>query len=142
MQTAKALPAGNWPKPSDALALERFYLSFHKNDCNKFVTAGKKLKTKTFESITDCFEAQFNQNKNDGTLKRMELKRIKKCTHLKLKNKLRIKICARKDKRSTYQAKRKLASCNAQPRSYNDCNEQCHYIKQDCNCNCTYNEKR
>ncbi len=65
---------------------------FHKNDRNKFVTAGKKLDTKTFESITKFFEAQFNQNKNHGMLEHMELKRIKKHAHLKMKNKLHDKI--------------------------------------------------
>ncbi len=53
---------------------------FHKNECNKFGTAGKKLETKMFKSITKFFEAQFIQNKVDG--KRMELECIKKCTHL------------------------------------------------------------
>jgi hypothetical protein len=38
-------------------------MAFHKNDCNKFITAGKKLDTETFESITEFFEAQFAQNK-------------------------------------------------------------------------------
>jgi hypothetical protein len=37
---------------------------------------GKKRETKTFESVTEFFEAQFNQNKNNGNgmLKHMELK--------------------------------------------------------------------
>jgi hypothetical protein len=39
-------------KPSEALALKWFYMLFHKNNLNKFITAGKKLKTKTFESFT------------------------------------------------------------------------------------------
>jgi hypothetical protein len=75
-------------------------------------TAGKKLKTKTFKSVTEFFKAQFNQNKNDGTLKCMELMSIKKRAYLKLKSKLCDKICTRADERCTYQAKRKLASCN------------------------------
>jgi hypothetical protein len=49
---AKALPAGNWSKPLEALAPKWFYMSFHKNDHNKFITAGKKLDTETFESVT------------------------------------------------------------------------------------------
>jgi hypothetical protein len=89
---------------------------FHKNNHNKFVTAGKKLKTKTFESVTKFFKAQFNMNKNDGMLEHMELERIKKHAHLKLKNKLCNWIRVRKDERHTYRAKRKIASCNAQRR--------------------------
>jgi hypothetical protein len=88
LQIAKALPAGNWPKPLEALALEWFYMSFHKNDCNKFVTSGRKINTKTFELVTEFFEAQFTTNKNDGMLKCMELEHIKKRAQLKLKNKL------------------------------------------------------
>ncbi len=58
LRIAKALPAGNWPKPLEALVLEWFYMSFHKNDRNKFVTSGRKLDTKTFELVTEFFEAQ------------------------------------------------------------------------------------
>ncbi len=72
LHTVKALPAGNMPKPSDVLALQWYYMLFHKNDHNKFVTAGKKLE-KEMLSVTKFFEAQFNQNKVTGTLKCMEL---------------------------------------------------------------------
>ena len=64
LQIAEAIPAGNWPKPSEVLALEWFYMWFHKNDHNKFVTLGRKLDTKTFELVTEFFEAQFTMNKN------------------------------------------------------------------------------
>jgi hypothetical protein len=56
--TAKALLAGNWPRPLEAQVLEWFYMSFHKNNQNKFISAGKKRKTKTFESVSEFFEAQ------------------------------------------------------------------------------------
>ena len=142
LRTAKALPASNWPKPSEVLALEWFCMSFHINDRNKFVTVGKKLETKTFESVTNFFEAHFNQNKNDNTLERMELKRIKKCAHLKLKCKLYDKICTCKDKCRTYQANCKLVSCNAQCRPYDNRNERHWYIDHDRNCDCAYGNKR
>jgi hypothetical protein len=74
---AEALPASNWSKPLQALALEWFYMSFHKNNCNKFATAGRKLDTKTFELITKFFEIQFTTTKNDSMLERMELEHIK-----------------------------------------------------------------
>jgi hypothetical protein len=46
----------------------------------------------------------------------MELERIKKRAHLKLKNKLCNWIRVRKDERHTYRAKRKIALCDAQCR--------------------------
>jgi hypothetical protein len=75
-------------------------------------------------------------------LERMELKHIKKSAHLKLKNKLCNKICARKDKRRTYQVKCKLASCNAHCRLYNYYEEQHWYIDRDCNHDHAYDNKR
>jgi hypothetical protein len=117
-------------------------MSFHKNDCNKFITAGKKLKIKTFESVTKFFEAQLTTNKNDGTFECMELEHIKKRAHLKLKNKLRVKIHTRKDEHRTYQAKRKIASCNAQRCPCNDCEERHWYIARNRDRNRTYDDKR
>jgi hypothetical protein len=115
---------------------------FHKNNRNKFVTAGKKLETETsFKSVTEFFEAQFTTNKNDGMPKRMELKRTKNCAHLKLKNKLCNKICARTDEHCTYRTKHKIASRNAQRRPYDYHKEQCWYINHDCDHDRAYNDK-
>jgi hypothetical protein len=55
LRIAKALPAGNWPKPLEALALEWIYMLFHKNGCNKFVMVGRKLDTMTFKSVIMSF---------------------------------------------------------------------------------------
>jgi hypothetical protein len=115
---------------------------FHKNNHNKFITVGKKLKTKTFESITKFFEAQFTTNKNDGMLELMEFKRIKKHAHLKLKNKLHNKILACKDEHCTYRVKHKIASRDAQCRPYNDCEEQCWYINCNRDRDRAYDDKR
>ncbi len=54
-------------------------------------------------------------------------------------NELHNKICVHKNKGCTYRAKRALASRNARRHSYNNPDEWCHYNKQDCNCDCTYN---
>jgi hypothetical protein len=113
LHTPDALPAGKMPKPLDVLALQWYYMTFHKNNRNKFVTVGKKLETKMLKSITKFFKAQFNQNKVDGTLECMELKRIKKRSHLKLKSELHDKIHACEDTRCMYQEKRELVSRNA-----------------------------
>jgi hypothetical protein len=115
-------------------------MSFHKIDRNKIVIVGKKLKTKTFKSVTKFFEAQLNQNKNDSMFECIELECIKKRIHVKFKSELHDKICAHEDKRRAYQTKCKLASCNAQCRPYNDRNERRQYI--DCNRNRAYNDKR
>jgi hypothetical protein len=71
----------------------------------------------------------------------MELKCIKKRAHLKLKSKLRDKICTLEDKRCTYQAKCELASSNAQCRPYNGRDEQHQYIDRNCDRDCAYNNK-
>jgi hypothetical protein len=133
LQITKALPAGNWSKPSEALALEWFYMSFHKNNRNKFVTAGRKLDTKTFKLVTEFFEAQFTTNKNNGMLECMELEHIKKRAQLKLKKELCNKIRAHEDERCTYQARGEIAFWDTRRRPYNDCKERCQCI--DCNCN-------
>jgi hypothetical protein len=76
----------------EVLALECFYMSFHKNNHNKFFTVGRKLNTKTFELVTEFFEAKFTTNKNNGMLEPMELECIKKHAQLKLKNSSAIRI--------------------------------------------------
>jgi hypothetical protein len=116
-------------------------MSFHKNDRNKFVTAGRKLDTETFELVTEFFEAQFTTNKNDGTLECMELERIKKCAQHKLKNELCDKIPACEDERCTYQERHEIASCDTQCCPYDDCKEQRWYIDHNCDRNCAYDNK-
>jgi hypothetical protein len=81
-------------------------------------------------------------NKNDGTLERMELERIKKCAQLKLKNKLHNKICACGDKHCTYREKHKIASPDTQRRPYNDCKEWRWYIDRNCNHDRAYENER
>jgi hypothetical protein len=117
------------------------YVVSHKQPRNKFITAGKKLQSKTLESVTKFFEAQFTTNKNNGMLECMELKLIKKRAHLKLKNKLYNKICTHKNKPCTYRAKRKIASHDAQRHPYDNRKEQCWYIDRNCDHDCAYDNK-
>jgi hypothetical protein len=63
LRTAKALLAGNMPKPLDALVLQWYYILFHKNDRKKFVTASKKLETENLERVTKFFETQLNRTR-------------------------------------------------------------------------------
>jgi hypothetical protein len=136
-----ALPAGNWSKPSEAQALKWFYMSFHKNNHNKFVTAGRNFDTKTFKSVTEFFEAQFMTNKNHGTLKRMELERIKKRAQLKLENELCNMIHTPEDEHCTYQVRCEIASRDTQCRPYDDCKEQRWYIDYDHDHDCAYDNE-
>jgi hypothetical protein len=52
---AKLLPVGDIPKPSNELALQWYYMSYHKSNREKFVLSGKKLDNKTIESVTAFF---------------------------------------------------------------------------------------
>ena len=72
LRIAKVLPAGNIPKPLDALALQWYYMSYHKSDREKFVLGGKTLKDATF------FQALYEQKKLDGLLDHQEVERLKK----------------------------------------------------------------
>ena len=64
------LPTGDIPKPLDELAHQWYYMSYHKNDQEKFVLSGKMLDDKTIESVTTFFQALFEQKKLKGRIKR------------------------------------------------------------------------
>ncbi len=59
----KLLLASNIPKPLDALALQWYYMSYHKNDRKKFILSGKTLDNETIESVTTFFQALYKQEK-------------------------------------------------------------------------------
>jgi hypothetical protein len=46
LHIAKLPPAGDIPKPSDKLALQWYYMSYHKSDHKKFVLSRKRLTTR------------------------------------------------------------------------------------------------
>jgi hypothetical protein len=75
---AKLLPAGDIPKPLDELSLQWYYMSYHKNDREKFVLSGKTLDGETIKSVRTFFQALFEQKKLDGTIKRQEADCIRK----------------------------------------------------------------
>ena len=78
LRVAELLPAGDFPKPSEALALQWYYMSYHKSDREKYVLSGKTLKDATFETVTTFFQALYEQKKGDGSLERQEVERLKK----------------------------------------------------------------
>ena len=67
---AKLLPEGDIPKPLGKLSLQWYYMSYHKNNREKFVLSGKTLDDETIEFITTFFQALFKQKKLDGTIER------------------------------------------------------------------------
>ena len=78
LRITELLPAGDIPKPLDALALQWYYMSYHKSDRKKFVLSGKTLKDVTVETVTTFFQALYKQKKLDGSLDRQEFERLKK----------------------------------------------------------------
>ena len=56
---AELLPAGDIPKPLDKLALQRYYISYHKNNQEKFVLSGKTLNEKNHRVRHDLFSGSF-----------------------------------------------------------------------------------
>ena len=78
LRVAELLPASNFPKPSDALPLQWYYMSYHKSDHEKYVLGRKTLKDATFESVTDFFQVLYEQKKGDGLLERQEVEQLRK----------------------------------------------------------------
>jgi len=109
LRVAELLPAGDFPKPSDALALQWYYMSYHKSDREKYVLGGKTLKDATFESVTTFFQVLYEQKKGDGSLERQEVERLRKRLLREAAEGVRRKIRGAADDRRTYRARRELA---------------------------------
>jgi hypothetical protein len=60
---AELLPAGKTPTPSEKLALQWYYMTYHHADHAEYVKSGKKLASKTIKSLTNYFQALFSQKK-------------------------------------------------------------------------------
>jgi hypothetical protein len=65
---ADALPAGDMHPPNQALQLEWFYMSFHKEDRVKYVESGQCLSNDMLKSVAEYFENIFNLQVADGSL--------------------------------------------------------------------------
>ena len=52
LRIAETLPAGDIPKLSDALALQWYYMSYHKKNHKKFILGNKMLKDVTAKIVT------------------------------------------------------------------------------------------
>jgi hypothetical protein len=55
--------------PNESLALEWFYMTFHKSERDQFVTSGQGLVDEMINSITEYFKLLYNIKKSSGKLK-------------------------------------------------------------------------
>jgi len=118
---AKLLPAGDFPKPSNVLTLQWYYMSYHKSDREKYVLGGKTLKDATLESVTTFFRALYEQKKGDGSLERQEVERLRKRLLRKAVEGVRHKIRGAADDRHTHRAKCEIARCDDRRRYDVEC---------------------
>jgi hypothetical protein len=74
--SAEALPAGDMPAPNDALKIEWFYMSFHQEDCNRYLESGRPLCDETPVTVAEYFENIFNLQMANGSLTKKRDKQI------------------------------------------------------------------
>ena len=114
LRIAKYLPEGDILKPLDELALQWYYMSYHKNNRKKFVLSGKTLNDETIESVMTFFQDLFEQKKLDGTIKRQEVDPIHKRLLCEASEKLHGRICKASNGRSQH-ARREIALHDVDP---------------------------
>jgi hypothetical protein len=81
---AEAFPAGDMHPSNQALQLEWFYMSFHKEDRAKYVKSGQRLSDETLESVAEYFENIFNLQVADGSLAKKHEHQIKQCVRCEM----------------------------------------------------------
>ena len=96
LRIAEELPPGEQLPPSDKLALQWFYMTFHRNDRLEYVRSGKKLSDETIDTLTAYFQSLFAQRMNDGTLERAEMDRLRNRAKRSMKAEIRGKRDARR----------------------------------------------
>ena len=105
---AKELPAGDITDPSDLLALEWYYMSYHKSDREKFVLSKTDMNDETLDSVTKFFQNLYEIRKSDGTLERQEYERVRKRVLREASENVRRKIRDATDARRTRRAREEL----------------------------------
>jgi hypothetical protein len=88
IRTAEALPAGEMHPPKQALQLEWFHMSFHKEDRAKYVESGRRLFEETLESLAEYFKNIFNTQVADGSLAKKHERQIKQRVRCKMRHEL------------------------------------------------------
>ncbi len=74
--------------PNQALQLEWFYMSFHKEDRAKYVKSGRHLSYETLESAIEYFENIFNLQVADGSLAKKRERQIEQCVRREMRHEL------------------------------------------------------
>jgi hypothetical protein len=95
IRTAEALPAGDMHPPNQALQLEWFYMSFHKEDRAKYIESGRHLFEEMLKSLTEYFENIFNTLVADGSLAKKRKCQIKQ----RVRHEMRHELCKRYDEK-------------------------------------------
>ncbi len=96
LRIAEELPPGKKPPPSDKLALQWYYMTYHRNDRVEYVRSGKKLSDETIDTLTAYFQSLFAQRMNNGTLERAEMDRLRNRAKRSVKAEIRGKREARR----------------------------------------------
>ena len=60
LSVAELIPAGDIAMPNKSLALEWFYITFHKSERDQFITSGWRLVDEKIKSITEYFKSLYN----------------------------------------------------------------------------------
>ncbi len=94
------LPPGEKQPPSEKLALQWYYMTYHRLDRAKYVKSRKKLARETIKSLTEYFQSLFAQRKADGSLERAEIDRLCQRAKHKLVGSLCEHCDARRGKRA------------------------------------------
>jgi hypothetical protein len=95
IQMAEALSAGDMHPPNQALQLEWFYMSFHKEDRAKYVESGRRLIKETLESLAEYYENIFNSQVADGSLANKRERQIEQ----RVRRNMRHELCKRYDEK-------------------------------------------
>jgi hypothetical protein len=104
---AELLPTGDIAMPNESLALEWFYMTFHKSEGNQFITAGRRLVDETIKSVTEYFKSLYNIKKSNGKLKLQ----LEQQDHKKSESQ-RGTAKSRYDDKMRYMADERRTSCN------------------------------
>jgi hypothetical protein len=77
IHSAEAFLVGDMQPPNKVLQLKWFYMSFHSEDCAKYVEGRQCLSNKTLESVAEYFKNIFNSQVADGSLAKKHKHQIK-----------------------------------------------------------------
>jgi hypothetical protein len=91
IRTTAALPAGDMHPPNQALQLEWFYMSFHKEDRVKYVESGRHFADEMLKSLAKYFDNISNSQVADGSLVKKREHQIKQ----RMRCKMRHELCKR-----------------------------------------------